>query len=127
MTQADRYFIGPGLRDKLRDVIRRVDGGAYGGGGGEIPTRLQDMGGRGGGGGSGILSKTTDTWAIDTSQELCVYAGDPPGETATSQTVTAWNKFAEIPAGNWVFLSRANGHWYVVAAQCVPPEEPSPP
>lgn len=124
MTQADRYFIGPGLRDKLREVIRRVDGDAYGGGGGKIPTCWQEMP-RGGGG--GILSKTTDTWAIATSQQLCVYSGDPPDETATSQTVTAWNKFSEIPAGKWVFLSRANGHWYVVAAECVPPEEPSPP
>lgn len=73
----------------------------------------------------GILSKTQSTWAIDTSQTLCIYKGEPPYEAATDKTVVAWNKFAEIEPGKWVFLSRANSRWYVVAAQCTP-EEPPP-
>lgn len=74
----------------------------------------------------GILSKTTAVWEINTSQTLCIYKGTPPNEQSTDATVVAWNKFSEIPAGKWVFLSRANSQWYVVAAQCEPPEETPP-
>ena len=74
----------------------------------------------------GILSKTQATWAINTSQTLCVYKGAPPSEAATDKTVVAWNKFAEIEAGKWVFLSRANSRWYVVAAECTTPPPSSP-
>lgn len=42
MAAGDKYFVGPGLRDKLREVIRRVDGTPVFGTGNEIETRLQD-------------------------------------------------------------------------------------
>lgn len=49
--QRERYLIGPGLRDKLREVITRVDGTPIGAQGGEtVPVRLQTMMPRGGGG-----------------------------------------------------------------------------
>lgn len=42
--QQERYLIGPGLRDKLRDVITRVDGIPSGSGGdGSTPVRLQGI------------------------------------------------------------------------------------
>lgn len=42
--QQERYLIGPGLRDKLREVITRVDGMPAGSGGdGSIPVRLQTI------------------------------------------------------------------------------------
>jgi hypothetical protein len=43
MADKERYFIGPGLRDKLRDTVTRMDGMAYGHGIDEIPTRLQTL------------------------------------------------------------------------------------
>jgi hypothetical protein len=40
----ERYLIGPGLRDKLRDVIARVDGAPLGAGGSaNVPVRLQSV------------------------------------------------------------------------------------
>lgn len=43
MARPERYFIGPGVKDKLQDVIYRVSGTPLGSGGGSVPTRLQGM------------------------------------------------------------------------------------
>lgn len=75
---------------------------------------------KGGSGSDGILSKTTELWALNTSQTLCKYTGPAGSEVATTETVIAWNKFAEVPEGRWVFLSKANNAWYMVAAECNP-------
>lgn len=65
------------------------------------------------------LSKTTAAWAKGTSQTLTIYVGSAGSEAASSgDTVDAWNKFAAIASGKWVMLARANGTFYVIAAEC---------
>ena len=43
MARPERYFIGPGARDKLHNVIAVVDGTPAGSGSSTIQTRLQNM------------------------------------------------------------------------------------
>jgi hypothetical protein len=63
-------LIGPGLRDKLRDVIARVDGTPLGSGGAaRVPVRLQTMAPRRGGGGTTIrLGQFTGAWYNEPGQ-----------------------------------------------------------
>jgi hypothetical protein len=68
---------------------------------------------------SHYLSKTTAAWAKGTSQSLTLWTGEPGSEAAAGgETVTAWNKFANVKADKWVMLARANGSFYVVSAEC---------
>ena len=68
---------------------------------------------------SHYLSKTTATWTKGTSQTLTIYVGDGGSEAASSgDTVEAWNKFATVQSGKWVMLARANGGFYLTAAEC---------
>jgi hypothetical protein len=68
---------------------------------------------------SHYLSKTTSAWAKGSSQTLTIYVGDGGSEAASSgDTVTAWNKFSAVAAGKWVMLARANGTFYLIAAEC---------
>ena len=43
MSRPERYFIGPNVRDAIRDTILRVGGTPLSEGDGSIPTRLQDI------------------------------------------------------------------------------------
>ena len=119
MPQNERYFIGPGLRDKLRDVISRVDGTPDDVSGANVPTRLQDMGRRGG---SLRLCKTTATFNKGTLMTLNIWeSGTPPNETQTSGSTVpdVVNKYANIASGKWVSVGRhGNGRFYVVSAEC---------
>jgi len=68
---------------------------------------------------SHYLSKTTATWTKGSSQTLTIYVGEPGSEAASSgDTVNAWNKFATVQGGKWVMLARANGSFYLIAAEC---------
>lgn len=68
---------------------------------------------------SHYLSKTTAEWAKGSSQTLTLWTGTPGSEVASSgDTVVAWNKFAKVSSGKWVMLARANGSFYVIAAEC---------
>lgn len=68
---------------------------------------------------SHYLSKTTGAWAKGTSQTLTLYVGNGGSETASSgDTVLAWNKFSDVQSGKWVMLARANGAFYLIAAEC---------
>lgn len=68
---------------------------------------------------SHYLSKTTSAWTKGTSQTLTIYVGEAGSETAsTGDTVVAWNKFSDIASNSWVMLARANGTFYLVAAEC---------
>ena len=89
MPQNERYFIGPGLRDKLRDVITRVGGMPDQTVGATIPTRLQTMGGPAG---ASIKAVTfTGSWAID-SPKMVTFQG----VTSTPNTVMATNQLFTI-------------------------------
>jgi hypothetical protein len=93
MAADERYFIGPGLRSKLREVITRVDGLPAGsGGGGDIPTRLQTMQQPGGSGGVFRICTYTGAWAIDGLKTVTF-----KNQTTTPNTASAINLFLSLP------------------------------
>lgn len=77
----ERYLIGPGLRSKLREVIRRVDGLPQGGPGSEIPTRLQDP--RRAGGTTLRVGTFTGSWQTGTFKTVTI--------TGSTQTISVYN------------------------------------
>jgi hypothetical protein len=96
---------------RIADVVGEVEGSRRGRNGSTLPRGVFAL--------SHYLSKTTATWTKGTSQTLTVYVGDGGSETAsTGETVEAWNKFATVQSGKWVMLARANGTFYLVAAEC---------
>jgi hypothetical protein len=121
MADKERYFIGPGLRDKLRDTITRVDGMPNGRGLDEIPTRLQSLPTPSGE--PVRLGKTTAAWNKGSLATITLYeSGVPPAETAVSPTETlekCVNKFSNVESGKWVIVALGgNGSWYLIAAEC---------
>jgi hypothetical protein len=117
----ERYFIGPRLRDKLRDVIARSDGLPQGSGGSaEVPAVHQEIPRRAG---SPVrLGKTSSAWNKGTTATINVWEdGTPPSETQTAgkNLQNCVNKFANVASGKWVILALAgNGYWYLIAAEC---------
>lgn len=116
----ERYLVGPGLANKLRDIVSRFDDSPIGGGSSaSIPVRLQD---------SGRLPvairlcKTNAAFNKGTVATLNVWEdGTPPNETQTAGATieNVVNKFADIAANKWAIVSRApNGYWYLIAAEC---------
>jgi hypothetical protein len=66
------------------------------------------------------LCKTVSAWSKGTSQSVLVYEdGSPLSETATeTPALTAYNKFADVPADTFVLISRAgNGKYYRVETE----------
>lgn len=88
----ERYFVGPGLRDKLREVITRVDGTPIGSQGGEtIPVRLQTMMSRGGGGGGGVVEAFyTGGWPKGAEKQITFLSN-------TASTALAVNLLRTVP------------------------------
>jgi transcription elongation factor len=64
------------------------------------------------------LGKTTAAWTKGTSQTITLWAGTPGSESALSDQVIAWNKFADVAIGKFVMLARANDTYYLIAAEC---------
>ena len=110
----ERYFIGPGLRDKLRETITRVDGMQFSEGEASLPSADSPMQPRA----AMHLCKTTAAWSKNSSQTLTVYKGTPGAETAdTGFTVVAWNKTRDVDKNKWVLVGRANATYYLVEAE----------
>jgi hypothetical protein len=115
MASADRFFIGPNLAGKLREVITRVGGmpdGSGDDGNQPLPRTMLPVGN------VHYLCKTSGAWTKGTSATLTIYAGTPGSETSTSDSVGAYNKFSDVAADKWVMVGRANGGWYLIAAEC---------
>lgn len=64
------------------------------------------------------LGKTTSAWTKGTSQTITLWAGVPGSESALSDQVLAWNKFADVATNKFVMLARANDTYYLIAAEC---------
>jgi hypothetical protein len=66
------------------------------------------------------LCKTTAKWNKGTSTQLTEYAGNMGSETpiAGGNTITAWNKFANVDAGKWVMVCQVGSHYYLISAEC---------
>mgnify|MGYP006935472774 CR=1 FL=1 len=119
MAADERYFIGPGLRSKLREVITRVDGlPQSSGGGGDIPTRLQTM--PGGGGKVFRVCTFTSQWDKNTDKAVTFKY-----QTTTPNTVIASNLLFDIagPATSGAsttkvcIVGKEGTGWYFVNAE----------
>ena len=72
----------------------------------------------GAGGGSVRLAKTSSDWAKGSSMSLAVYGGTPGAETATGETVTAYNNFGKVLSGKWVMIGESpEGNNYLIAPE----------
>lgn len=117
MSQSDRYFVGPGLRDKLRDVIRRHDSAVMGGGGPAIPVRLQDMQRNPEKIRLGTISMT---WAKGGTATVTQINGDGTA-MAGNPTFTARNHFIDITVTTGtkkVACGLTDATWILIAAEC---------
>ena len=113
MPQNERYFIGPGLRDKLRDVITRVGGTPDNVSGATIPTRLQTMGGP-----AGKVFRVctfTGAWSINSSKTLTFQ-----NVTATPNTVSATNQLFTIGDAcqtQVAYIGKIKSDWHLLNVQ----------
>lgn len=115
MKSQDRYFIGPGLRDKLRDIVRAHDGAATGSGASEIPVRLQDMGRIGSPIRFGVVYETwVKGWKATVTQLKSIDASPKDPEA----TFEAWNWFRTITATSQcprrVACAKVESAWIVI-------------
>lgn len=65
-----------------------------------------------------VLGKTTAAWTKNTSQTIALWGGIPGSESALSDRVLAWNKFADVATNKFVMLAWANDTYYLIAAEC---------
>lgn len=79
----------------------------------------------GGSGGGFFIGVTTTFHAVGTTELVSVYDGTPGSETATGESRSVHNKFADVPEGYWVGCCNNGDGWYLVAASCEAPEESS--
>ena len=116
MAENERYLIGPGLRDKLRDIIRRVDATPIGSSS-EIATRLQDM--RRGGGSSLRVGTFTGSWQTGTFKTVTI--------TGSTNTISVYNwcnpsldsTASPSTAARYVIFGNASGTQSAVEIQAV--------
>lgn len=69
---------------------------------------------------SGIrLGKTSSAWTKGTSASIQTWDETPDGEEVSGNSVTVYNRFANIGSGKWVaFAAAANGRYYLISAEC---------
>jgi len=66
------------------------------------------------------IGKTQSEWPVGTIATIDLYEdGTPPDESYSGTLADCVNKFATVNADAWVAVAlAANGHWYLIAAQC---------
>jgi hypothetical protein len=70
------------------------------------------------GGGSVKLARTSSDWEKNSSMSLAVYGGSPGYESATGETVTAYNNFGKVLSGKWVMIGETpDGQNYLIAPE----------
>jgi hypothetical protein len=109
----ERYFIGPGLRDKLRETITRVDGMMDRQSGVKSQTVHQDMMPSGGGKVFRVCTYT-GAWAIDGLKTVTFKY-----KTTTPNTVSATNLFLPLPENGTrdCAVAKDGTAWFLVQAQ----------
>lgn len=113
MTQ-ERYFIGPGLRDKLRETITRVDGMMDRERGVKNQVILQELPRRPGGSDAFRICTFTGSWSIATDKTVTFKY-----QTSTPNTVVATNLFWPVPDGGQrdCAIARDGAAWFLVTPQ----------
>lgn len=100
--QPERYFVGPNLRDKLREVITRVDGmPAASGGGGKIPVVHQSLAPPGG----LRLHRGTfsGSWGVGETKTIAVLGNSAATVSVTNYCVGITQSPEETAALNVIF------------------------
>jgi hypothetical protein len=64
------------------------------------------------------LGKTDADHDVDTSGTVSVWSGTPGSETDTTDNITAYNRFADVVSGSWVWCQNNGDGWYITAARC---------
>jgi hypothetical protein len=65
-----------------------------------------------------VIGKSAGAIGKGSSGTVNVYNGTAGSETSSGGTITAYNPFADVPAGKWVAAAQINGQWYLIAAEC---------
>lgn len=92
MTQPQKYFLGPGLVDKLRDTVRRVDALSLGGRADSIPTVIESIPRPAAAGGFKIAT-FTGSWATTETKTVTF-----KNVTTTPNTVLCENVLFPLPS-----------------------------
>ena len=65
------------------------------------------------------LGKTTTAHAKAATETVDIYSGATKGsESTTGVTVEAFNRFADVATGKWVFVVFIDGGWELYAGEC---------
>lgn len=110
MTQPQKFFLGPGLVDKLRDTVRRVDAMPLQTKGGSIPTVIESIPRPAAGGFK--IATFTGAWATNTSKTVTFKY-----QTVTPNTVSAVNLFFPVPTGSGsrdCALAKEGTAWFLI-------------
>ena len=65
-----------------------------------------------------LLGKTDSTHNKSASGTVSIYIGTLGSETDSTMNVTAYNAFANVGSGKWVWIEWQNNGWYLTAAEC---------
>lgn len=66
-----------------------------------------------------LLGKTTAAHAKGAAQDVAIYSGDTLGsETDTTETVSAYNRFADLATDKWVLLVNFDAGYQLIAGEC---------
>lgn len=129
MARTEKYYLGRPLLDDIRRTVSRVDGLYSKTSGAALPVRLQTLQQPVSGGGTATLQlgRVTAAWNKNTLTEVVVYnSGTALNEDfGTPPTIIEGcvNKFADVQSGAWVLIGRAHNRYYLVSAECPPPEQ----
>lgn len=66
----------------------------------------------------GFLGKTDSSHAKSASGTVSLYHGTAGSESDTTFNVTAYNKFAAVGSGKWVWVAFDGKNWYLTGAEC---------
>lgn len=111
---SERYLLGPGLVDKLRDTVRTVDGMVGGGGG--PPTRVTFDEPSGPIRPLRIGTFGTSSWNINASNTVTL-----TNVGVTGYTVLVTNLFGNIGTGSssrYCAVAKDGTAWYLIQAAC---------
>lgn len=123
MADREKYYIGPGLRDKLRETITRVGGLSDNHAIDEIPTRLQDFAPSGGGKVFRVC-EFTGTWNKGDAKTVTIKfssAGSTSTLVATNLMFNLDNDASGTSGPRICVVGKEGTAWYFVAAGNKPP------
>jgi hypothetical protein len=112
----ERYLIGPGLKDKLGEVIRRVDGGATPGFSVTPSSVRFEEPFRGRGDFFRIGTYGTAAWALNASATVTLTNVSPTGSTVLVTNV--FGALSTATASRNVGIAKDGTQWYLIQAQC---------